>query len=185
MRSPFSRWLGLSLLFWGPVWLGACGGNQNPDEEDVVPVDPPALELLGFTNALGQSYGEDAEQIELDCSGLVTIHLGPSTTGRGLLDNWILRPFGHPRCTGLAPCGYLRATFEQNGEEVARSEIPLVDVLVDTSGVTGGSARLTVELIEGKSGEPYLVRKEPVSATWRGRLELPASCEGLGGAPSD
>lgn len=159
--------------------FGACSDDSDDSEEER---EPTILEILGAQNAEGSRYELDDDLVEVSCDPRVTINLGPSPLGSGLLDNWQFR--GPGTCGSALQCGFIRAQLlDSEGKVVTEVEQAVLNPVFDLSEVDlERIASVETTLVQGKDLEDYLVDGEPVTASWTVEFSAASGCEGMGGA---
>lgn len=165
-----------------------CSSDSGSDKETL---DPPRLEVVSFQNADGERFDQDDGIVQVACDPRVTIRLGPSSDGGGLLDNWNFRgpsfrvdpnsPSGN--CKSGAQCGFVQVDLiNGKGKTLGTLTQAALNLVIDGSEFPLDQVReITVTLIAGFGREPFLVKGAPVTDIWKGRFELSSMC-GLGGA---
>ena len=166
--------LGMALLF-------AESGCSSDSQQKTEKLDPPVLEIRGAQNADGKEFDRDDEVVEVACDPRVTIRLGPSTFGAGLLDNWEFR--GPRNCKKEERCGFVRVELLDKSEKVlATLEQASLNPLIDGAKYELDEVtQVVVTLYSGYDGEKFLVDGEPVIDSWNIRFESATMC-GMGGA---
>lgn len=179
-----------------PLWSLALACAIAACSDDTTETDtsgPPSLdivELLANDGVVLTSY-DPGDTVPMPCDGRLIVRVGSGDVSTRL-ENWELRPPG--TCGSIENCGFVLARLlEEDGTELARGTAAAVDVPVPTVEVPAGvTYRVTAELRQGTSGEPFTVTDEetgeevPVMAESTVTLEA-ATCPepgpGLGGGP--
>ncbi len=171
----------VSLGSLGAASLFAESGCSSDSDQTTEELDPPLLEIRGAQNADGKEFDRDDEFVEVACDPRLTIRLGPSTDGAGLLDNWDLR--GPRNCSEGDQCGFVRVELLDEDEKVlATVEQASLNPLIDGAKYELEEVRqLVVSLYSGYDGALFLVDGEPVMDSWKIRFESATMC-GMGGA---
>ena len=106
-------------------------GDEEEDDKPLPPPGPASLTIAGFIGASSERYSrEEANEIRLDCSGLLAVELSE--------ENWLFRPPGN--CGATPQCGP-------------------VAIIVDDLLVEASTKTVVVQLGENAAG-PHRVRAE-------------------------
>lgn len=170
-----------TLSGFGIALVLAESGCSSDSGDDTEALDPPLLEIKGAQNAAGNTFDRDDDVIEVACDPRVTIRLGPSSLGAGLLDNWKFR--GPANCKEADQCGYVRVELRGDDEKVLSTlEQAVLNPVIDGSIYPLDEVRqIVVTLRSGYDGTPFLVDGKPVTDNWQIRFENEEMC-GMGGA---
>lgn len=174
-----------TLSGFGIALVLAESGCSSDSGDDTEALDPPLLEIKGAQNAAGSTFDRDDDVIEVACDPRVTIRLGPSSLGAGLLDNWKFR--GPDACgknaNSQTQCGYVRVELRSDDEKVLGTlEQVVLNPVIDGSIYPLKDVRqIVVTLHSSYDGKPFLVDGKPVTDNWQIRFETEEMC-GMGGA---
>jgi hypothetical protein len=171
---------GLALLV-APL---GCSSDESGDEETL---PPPELVIVGAQNTDGETFDKDDEVVRVPCDARVTIRLGPSSDGGGLLDNWFWR--GPLSCPAKATqCGFVQLNLLNGDEETVETLTQAtLNPVIDGSKISLVDVREVVAtLISSQDNQAFLVDGAPVTDNWTVRFETDPACEmGMGGVGGD
>lgn len=151
-------------------------------ESSGVELSPPRLTIESIRNASG-SFFDEGEPIVATCDGRLTVLTGPSDVV-AFLDNWTLRPPGS--CGTLPQCGAIRLTVLEDETILAEVSRASVAVVLDLAPqILERASEFRVELLDGTTGEPFLVEGMPVDDQWAVQVSTTRDCPSPEGPKGD